>query len=208
MKNNTDLNNELENLEESKNNNKLSKSLNKHNFYKNHSCNKSTILKSSKSNCISKLYHKKNKSINKSLFGLSINFSKDESKVSFKKSSKNKLNFKHKRFLSTSESYNNTLLKNRIIINNTNQASTLINSTITHKSHLSQRKINNLKELQIVKTERNNNILMYKEKKRMNKIPFKINNKRYSANENTLKIKIPINKSILHNIDKNYKNKI
>ena len=208
MRNNTDLNNELENLDESKNNNKLSKSLNKENFYKNHSCNKSTILKHSKSNYISKIYHKKNKSINNSLFGLSINFSKDESKVLFKNSSKNQLKFKHKRFLSTSESYNNTLLKNRIIINNTNQATTLINATITHKPHFSQRKIKNLKELQILKTERNNNILMYKEKKRMNKIPFKINNKRYSANENTLKIKIPINKNILYNIDKNYKNKI
>ena len=207
MKNNTDLNNELENLDESKNNNKLSKSLNKDNFYKNHSCNKSTILKPPKNSYISKIYHMKNKSINNSLFGLSINFSKDENKISFQNSSKNKLKFKHKRFLSTSESYNNTLLKNRIIINNTNQASTLKNSTI-HKPHFSQRKIKNLKELQILKTERNNNIYMYKEKKKMNKIPFKINNKRYSANENTLKIKIPINKNILYNIDKNYKNKI
>ena len=208
MRNNTDLNNELENLDESKNNNKLSKSLNKDNFYKNHSCNKSTILKPPKNNYISKIYHKKNKSINNSLFGLSLNFSKDENKILFKNSSKNKLKFKHKRFLSTSESYNNTFLKNRIIMNNTNQASTLINSTITHKPHFSQRKFKNLKELQILKTERNNNILMYKEKKKMNKIPFKINNKRYSANENSLKIKIPINKNILYNIDKNYKNKI
>ena len=208
IKNNTDLNNELENLDESKNNNKLSKSLNKENFYKNHSCNKSTILKPSKNIYISKIYHKKNKSINNSLFGLSLNFSKDESKLLFKNSSKNKLKFKHKRFLSTSESYNNSLLKNKIIINNTNQASTLINSTINHKPDFSKRKIKNLKELQILNTERNNNILMYKEKKKINKIPFKINNKRYSANENTLKIKIPINKSILHNIDKNYKNKI
>ena len=207
MRNYSDLNYELDKLEQNDISHKrLSKSLNKDKLCKNCINNKSTILKTSKTKDNSiKIFHKKNKS----LFDLSLSLSKDDSKLFYKKNAKNKLKFKHRRFLSTSDSYNNNnLCKNKIQINNNNNNhSTIITSNYIHKSNISQKKINNLKNLKLIdrnKTCSTNLCCLAKEKNNQKKIPFILKNKRYSANENKLRNKIPYNKNnLIININNN-----
>ena len=128
-------------------------------------------------------------------------------------------NYKHKRFLSMSESYSNNI--NNIYFTSTNHSSImgsssgntnnifLNNLVFKNKQKNSQNKTNKLTDLNVLRTERNKenlnpnyNFNTNKEKKKENKIPFNIVKKRNSINENAFKKKIPIcnaNKKIIVN---------
>ena len=179
---NSELNYELNKLDESDfNNRKLSKSIKKEKLskiinFKNNFCNKSVILNVSKPNNKKFIHHKKNHSINNSYTPLSLKLNKEEINSFFTK------RFKDKRYLSTSESYNN----------NCSYIHTLSN---VHRNNNSFKKTNSLNNRNILKYNTNRSFL----KKKENKIPFNIKTKKNSGNENSLKNRIPINKKILMN---------
>ena len=221
--------------------------INKNNYNYNTYCNKSSLIKPSKTNeTANYIYHKKHKSINTSFIPFpsttknsdnaklfdkkyNINTSKNNNKNIINKYNKNSINNKHKRFLSTSESYTSNFLNNiyssntshinhsSIIgsntINNGNSNNIFLNHlSYKNKQRNSQRKTNNLLDINVMKTERNkenynnnyNNI--NKEKKKENKIPFNLTKKRNSLNENTFKKKIPAgnqNKNVFVNLNSN-----
>ena len=182
-----ELNYELSNLDETEINNKeLSKSikrekLSKINKYKNNFCNKSLILKLSKLNNNRQISHKKNHSINNSYTPLSLVLNKEEINSFFKNS------FKQKRYLSTSESYNNFSYVNTL------------SKTQRKKNSLNSMDYLNNKNILRCSTNRNYS------KKKENKIPYNKMNKKNSVNENTLKKRISINKKIImnNNVNKN-----
>ena len=262
MRLNRDIGQELNKLEVSEEqdnnaNKKLSKSLtkekisvsfssknktsNNNNYSNNTFCNKSSLIKTSKTNeNANYIYHKKHKSINTSFIPfpsttknkdnklLNKKYNIDTSKIN--KNSINKYNQnnsnnnninKHKRFLSTSESYTSNFLNNIYTsnISNTNN-STIIgtnslntgntnniflnNLSYKNRQRNSQRKMNNLADINCMKTERNKeNYNTNYDKKKENKIPFNLIKKRNSLNENTLKKKIPSgngNKNLMVNL--------
>ena len=209
---------------------------------------KSTLIKTCKTNESSNyIYHKKHKSINASsipfpsttknadnkLFDKNYNFDSNKSKNnnSIINYNKNSFNSKHKRFLSTSESYASNFLNNIYSSNTNNNHSSILglNSTIAGKNtnnfflnHLSyknkqrnsQQKNNNLIDTNALKTERNKenfstnyNNYVNKEKKKENKIPFNVIKKRNSMKENGFKKKIPPpqngNKNLFVNLNMN-----
>ena len=243
-----------------KTNKKISKSLNKekisvsfssniNNNYNNKTFNKSTLIKTCKTNENSNyIYHKKHKSINASsipfpsttknadskLFDKKYNFDSNKNKInSIINYNKNSFNYnKHKRFLSTSESYTTNFLNNLYSSNTSNVNHSIIlgmntttngnNTNNIFLNHLSyknkqrnpQQKMNQLMESNAMKTERNKenystnyNNYISKEKKKENKIPFNIIKKRNSLNENGLKKKIPSpgngNKNLFVNLNMN-----
>ena len=265
MRLNRDIGQELNKLEVSEEqdnnaNKKLSKSLtkekisvsfssknktsNNNNYSNNTFCNKSSLIKTSKTNeNANYIYHKKHKSINTSFIPfpsttknkdnklLNKKYNIDTSKIN--KNSINKYNQnnsnnnninKHKRFLSTSESYTSNFLNNIYTsnISNTNN-STIIgtnslntgntnniflnNLSYKNRQRNSQRKMNNLADINCMKTERNKeNYNTNYDKKKENKIPFNLIKKRNSLNENTLKKKIPSgngNKNLMVNLISN-----
>ena len=251
-------------IQEEKINKKLSKSLTREkisvsfsskntinksiNYNYNTFCNKSSLIKPSKTNENSNyIYHKKHKSINTSFIPFpsttknsdnnklfdkkyNINTSKNNNKNSTNKYNKNSfINNKHRRFLSTSESYTSNFLNN-IYSSNTshiNHSSIIGSNTINNGNtnniflnHLSyknrqrnsQKKSNNLMDINLMRTERNkenyntNYNIINKEKKKDNKIPFNLTKKRNSMNDNTFKKKIPFgnvngNKNALVNLN-------
>ena len=264
-----DIGQELEKLEKTgtqdeKINKKLSKSLTREkisasfsskntinkaiNYNYNTYCNKSSLIKPSKTNENSNyIYHKKHKSINTSFIPFpsttknsdnaklfnkkyNINTSKNNNKNSTNKYNKNSFtNNKHRRFVSTSESYSSNFLNNiyssntsninhsSIISGNTFNNGTSNNIFLNHLSYKnrqrnSQRKTNNLMDVNLMKTERNkenydtNYNIIKKEKKKDNKIPFNLIKKRNSMNDNTFKKKIPSgngNKNVIVNLNVN-----
>ena len=208
--------------------------------------NKASTVKTSQPNENSNyIYHKKHRSINssfipfpftsknmeaKKLMGkkYNIDINKNSNKnISISKYTKNSINTndnntnKHRRFLSTSESYNANNL-NQIYSSNTNHSIILgssnnnINNIFLNNLAYKSRKRNSqnkLMDLNLIRTERNKENInpnykfnTNKEKKKDNKIPFNIIKKRNSnVNENTFKKKIPIcntNKKI--NINSNF----
>ena len=262
MRLNRDIGQELNKLEVSEEqdnnaNKKLSKSLtkekisvsfssknktsNNNNYSNNTFCNKSSLIKTSKTNeNANYIYHKKHKSINTSFIPFPSTTKNKDNKLLNKKynidtnkinknsinkynqnnSNNNNIN-KHKRFLSTSESYTSNFLNNIYTsnISNTNN-STIIgtnslntgntnniflnNLSYKNRQRNSQRKINNLADINCMKTERNKeNYNTNYDKKKENKIPFNLIKKRNSLNENTLKKKIPSgngNKNLMVNL--------
>ena len=265
MRLNRDIGQELNKLEVSEEqdnnaNKKLSKSLtkekisvsfssknktsNNNNYSNNTFCNKSSLIKTSKTNENSNyIYHKKHKSINTSFIPFPSTTKNKDNKLLNKKynidtnkinknsinkynqnnSNNNNIN-KHKRFLSTSESYTSNFLNNIYTsnISNTNN-STIIgtnslntgntnniflnNLSYKNRQRNSQRKMNNLADINCMKTERNKeNYNTNYDKKKENKIPFNLIKKRNSLNENTLKKKIPSgngNKNLMVNLISN-----
>jgi Dullard-like phosphatase family protein len=264
MRLNRDIGQELNKLEVSEEqdnnaNKKLSKSLtkekisvsfssknktsNNNNYSNNTFCNKSSLIKTSKTNENSNyIYHKKHKSINTSFIPFPSTTKNKDNKLLNKKynidtnkinknsinkynpnNSNNNIN-KHKRFLSTSESYTSNYLNNIYTsnISNTNN-STIIgtnslntgntnniflnNLSYKNRQRNSQRKMNNLADINCMKTERNKeNYNTNYDKKKENKIPFNLIKKRNSLNENTLKKKIPSgngNKNLMVNLISN-----
>ena len=262
MRLNRDIGQELNKLEVSEEqdnnaNKKLSKSLtkekisvsfssknktnNNNNYSNNTFCNKSSLIKTSKTNeNANYIYHKKHKSINTSFIPFPSTTKNKDNKLLNKKynidtnkinknsinkynqnnSNNNNIN-KHKRFLSTSESYTSNFLNNIYTsnISNTNN-STIIgtnslntgntnniflnNLSYKNRQRNSQRKMNNLADINCMKTERNKeNYNTNYDKKKENKIPFNLIKKRNSLNENTLKKKIPSgigNKNLMVNL--------
>ena len=262
MRLNRDIGQELNKLEVSEEqdnnaNKKLSKSLtkekisvsfssknktnNNNNYSNNTFCNKSSLIKTSKTNeNANYIYHKKHKSINTSFIPFPSTTKNKDNKLLNKKynidtnkinknsinkynqnnSNNNNIN-KHKRFLSTSESYTSNFLNNIYTsnISNTNN-STIIgtnslntgntnniflnNLSYKNRQRNSQRKMNNLADINCMKTERNKeNYNTNYDKKKENKIPFNLIKKRNSLNENTLKKKIPCgngNKNLMVNL--------
>ena len=235
-------------LVSSKNKNNVNNSSYNYNTF----TNKSSLFKPSKiSENSNYIYHKKNKSLNTSfipfpsttknsdnnkLFDKKYNLNTNKNnKNSITKYNKNSLNNKnkHRRFLSTSESYTSNFLNNiyssntshinhSSIIGSNNNASTGTTNNIflNHLSYKnrqrnSQRKGNNLIDMNIMKTERNkenyninnnSNNNTNKEKKKENKIPFNLTKKRNSLNENAFKKKIPTGngcKNLLVNLNTN-----
>ena len=261
MRLNRDIGQELNKLEISadqdiNSNKKLSKSLtkekisvsfsykNKMNNYNNNTfCNKSSFLKSSKTNENSNyIYHKKHKSINTSFIPFPSTTKNKENKILDKKynidTNKNNKNSitkyihnvsninninKHKRFLSTSESYtshflniyssnisntNNSTIVGSGSINTGNINNIFLNSlSYKNRQRNSQRKMNNVADINILRTERNkDNYNTNIDKKKDNKIPFNLIKKRNSLNENTLKKKIPAgncSKNVIVNLNSN-----
>ena len=264
MRLNRDIGQELNKLEVSEEqdnnaNKKLSKSLtkekisvsfssknktsNNNNYSNNTFCNKSSLIKTSKTNeNANYIYHKKHKSINTSFIPFPSTTKNKDNKLLNKKynidtnkinknsinkynqnNSNNNIN-KHKRFLSTSESYTSNFLNNIYTsnISNTNN-STIIgtnslntgntnniflnNLSYKNRQRNSQRKMNNLADINCMKTERNKeNYNTNYDKKKENKIPFNLIKKRNSLNENTLKKKIPSgngNKNLMVNLISN-----
>ncbi len=265
MRLNRDIGQELNKLEVSEEqdnnaNKKLSKSLtkekisvsfssknktsNNNNYSNNTFCNKSSLIKTSKTNeNANYIYHKKHKSINTSFIPFPSTTKNKDNKLLNKKynidtnkinknsinkynqnnSNNNNIN-KHKRFLSTSESYTSNFLNNIYTsnISNTNN-STIIgtnslntgntnniflnNLSYKNRQRNSQRKMNNLADINCMKTERNKeNYNTNYDKKKENKIPFNLIKKRNSLNENTLKKKIPSgngNKNLMVNLISN-----
>ena len=217
------------------------KTNNNNNYSNNTFCNKSSLIKTSKTNENSNyIYHKKHKSINTSFIPFPSTTKNKDNKLLNKKynidtnkinknsinkynqnnSNNNNIN-KHKRFLSTSESYTSNFLNNIYTsnISNTNN-STIIgtnslntgntnniflnNLSYKNRQRNSQRKMNNLADINCMKTERNKeNYNTNYDKKKENKIPFNLIKKRNSLNENTLKKKIPCgngNKNLMVNL--------
>ena len=220
------------------------KTNNNNNYSNNTFCNKSSLIKTSKTNENSNyIYHKKHKSINTSFIPFPSTTKNKDNKLLNKKynidtnkinknsinkynqnnSNNNNIN-KHKRFLSTSESYTSNFLNNIYTsnISNTNN-STIIgtnslntgntnniflnNLSYKNRQRNSQRKMNNLADINCMKTERNKeNYNTNYDKKKENKIPFNLIKKRNSLNENTLKKKIPSgngNKNLMVNLISN-----
>ena len=236
-------------LVSSKNKNNINNSCYNYNTFN----NKSSLIKTSKiSENSNYIYHKKNKSLNTSfipfpsttknsdnskLFDKKYNLNTNKNtKNSITKYNKNSLNNKnkHRRFLSTSESYTSNFLNNLyssntshinhssiIGSNNNNSTGNTNNIFLNHLSYKnrqrnSQRKGNNLIDMNLMKTERNkenynlnsnnSNNNIYKEKKKENKIPFNLTKKRNSLNENAFKKKIPTGngcKNLIVNLNTN-----
>jgi hypothetical protein len=157
--------------------------------------------------------------------------SKNNNKNIISKFSKNSYNYKHRRFLSTSESYATNFLNN-IYSSNTNHInhSSIICASISNNNNnvnnpnniflnslpFKNRQRNSQRknmDINITKTERNkenfnSSNLNYnnntnKEKKKENKIPFNLAKKRNSLNENTFKKKIPLSKNAMMNSNDN-----
>ena len=151
-------------------------------------------------------------------------------KNSINKYNKSSFNSKHKRFLSSSESYASNFLNNLYSSNtshinhssiigsntvNNRNSNNIFSNNLSYKNRQrnSQRKMNNLMDMNLLHTERNkenyntnfcNNI--NKDKKKENKIPFNLIKKRNSLNENTFKKKIPsgnTNKNLMANLNNN-----
>ena len=224
------------------------------NYSNNTYCNKSSLIKNVKNNeNANYIYHKKHKSINTSFIpfpsnsknidnntktnkqlekkNTSENINVKNNKNILSKFSKNSCNNKHRRFLSTSESYATNFLNN-IYSSNTNHInhsgiigtpmstsnSNLSNSNniflnslqFKNKQRNSQRK--NM-EVNTMKTERNKenfnsnncnyNYNTNKEKKKEKKIPFNLVKKRNSLNDNAFKKKIPLSKNNMVNANDN-----
>ena len=232
-------------------------SVNKNNYNYNTYNNKSSLIKPTRAKeAANYIYHKKHKSINTSfipfpsttknadnnkLFDKKYNNNAYTNKIkstninqnnknSINKYNKSSFNSKHKRFLSSSESYTSNFLNNlyssntshinhssiigSITVNNRNINNIFLNNlSYKNRQRNSQRKMNNLMDMNLMQTERNkeNNNTNYsnninKDKKKENKIPFNLVKKRNSLNENTFKKKIPTgntNKNIMVNFDNN-----
>jgi len=232
-----------------------SKNKTSNNYSNNTYCNKSSLIKNVKNNeNANYIYHKKHKSINTSFIpfpsttknvdnnnknnkqlekkNTSENINVKNNKNMPAKFSKNSCTNKHRRFLSTSESYATNFLNN-IYSSNTNHInhSGIIGSSLpTNNNNLNNSNnifLNNLQfnknnqrnsqrkklEANTMKTERNkenfnsNNINynnnINKEKKKENKIPFNLVKKRNSLNENAFKKKIPLSKNNMINANEN-----
>ena len=224
------------------------------NYSNNTYCNKSSLKKNTKNNeNANYIYHKKHKSINSSFIpfpssskindnninknkqlekkNTSENIISKNNKNIVSKFSKNNYNYKHRRFLSTSESYATNFLNN-IYSSNTNHInhSSIIGASISNNNSnlnnsnniflnslpFKNRQRNSQRksiDINITKTERNkenfnSSNLNYnnntnKEKKKENKIPFNLAKKRNSLNENTFKKKIPLIKNPIMNLNDN-----
>ena len=183
------------------------------------------------SNKANYIYHKKHKSINTSYIPFPSTtkniFHKNHIKPGFNlnninnKYSKNSLNnkCKHRRYLSSSESFGLNALKGVYSTNTThsnhssiissnnliNNAGNIFLNNLTNKNR--QRNLQKKLEINIMKTERikdkeniNQNVL---NKKKENKIPFNLNKKRNSAidnNNNAFKKKIPVSNTYKNNL--------
>ena len=217
--------------------------INNSNYNNNTFCNKSSFIKTSNTNeNANYIYHKKHKSINTSFIPFPSTTKNKENKILEKKynidTNKNNKNSitkynhnvsninninKHKRFLSTSESYtsnflniysgnisnvNNSTIVSSGSINSGNINNIFLNSlSYKNRQRNSQRKMNNLIDINILRTERNKeNYNTNIDKKKDNKIPFSLIKKRNSLNENTIKKKIPPgngSKNVIVNLNTN-----